>query len=53
MTSNHPASGLRFFEDWYRSKLRESIPDLITKWEKIINVKVNKYGIKKMKMGYM
>jgi len=34
---------------WYREKLREEIPELIDKWEKILKVKVNEFGIKQMK----
>lgn len=36
-------------EDWYRSELKKDIPILISKWEKILNVKVKDFGIKKMK----
>ncbi len=36
-------------EEWYRSQMKKNIPDLIDKWEKILNVKVKKFGIKKMK----
>lgn len=35
--------------EWYRQKLKEIIPSYIEKWEKIIGVKVNEFGIKKMK----
>lgn len=34
---------------WYRSELKELIPELIEKWEKKIDVKVNDWGIKQMK----
>lgn len=34
---------------WYRQKLREQIPVLIAKWESKIGVKVEKWGIRKMK----
>ncbi len=34
---------------WYRENLKEQIPTLIHKWEKILNVKVNEFGIKQMK----
>jgi predicted metal-dependent hydrolase len=36
-------------EGWYRMKLKEMVPDLITKWEKKIGVQSNEYGIKRMK----
>ena len=36
-------------DEWYRSQLKASLPDLIRKWEKKMNVKVNEFGIKKMK----
>lgn len=35
--------------DWYRERLKEIIPPIIEKWEKIINVKIEEYGIKRMK----
>lgn len=34
---------------WYRQRLREQIPPLITKWEPEIGVTVAEWGIKKMK----
>lgn len=36
-------------DEWYRRKLKETVPSLIEKWEKKINVQVNEFGIKKMK----
>ena len=35
--------------EWYRRQLKNLIPDIITKWEKIIDVQVNKWGVKQMK----
>ena len=35
--------------EWYRKKLKDYIPALIEKWEKIIGVTVNDWGIKQMK----
>lgn len=35
--------------EWYRRKLKDQIPALIEKWEKIIGVSVNDWGIKQMK----
>lgn len=34
---------------WYRQQLKQDIPPLIAKWEQIMNVKVNDWGIKQMK----
>ena len=36
-------------DEWYRRKLKETVPSLIEKWEKKMNVQVNEFGIKKMK----
>ena len=35
--------------EWYRERLKEIVPAYIKKWEKILNLKVNEFGIKKMK----
>lgn len=35
--------------DWYRQHLKQAIPPLIKKWEAIICVQVNDWGIKQMK----
>lgn len=35
--------------EWYRGKLKEQIPLIIEKWEKIMGVKVRTFGIKLMK----
>jgi len=35
--------------EWYRQKLKETVPSLIEKWEKKMTVQVNEFGIKKMK----
>lgn len=35
--------------EWYRSQLKEQIPALIDKWQKIIAVEVKDWGIKRMK----
>ena len=34
---------------WYRQQLKQALPPLIEKWEKIMEVKVDEFGIKKMK----
>ncbi len=36
-------------DEWYRAKLKEMIPLLITKWGKVMSVEVKDFGIKKMK----
>ena len=36
-------------DEWYRQQLKASLPTLIEKWEKKMNVTVNEFGIKKMK----
>jgi predicted metal-dependent hydrolase len=36
-------------DEWYRRKLKETVPSLIEKWEKKMNVQVNGFGIKRMK----
>jgi predicted metal-dependent hydrolase len=35
--------------EWYRKELKNIIPPLIYKWEKIIDIKINEWGIKQMK----
>jgi len=39
----------KHLELWYRRELELLLPDLIRHWEKIIQVKVQQWGIKKMK----
>lgn len=34
---------------WYREQIKEYIPVLIAKWEKLLNVQVNEWQVKKMK----
>lgn len=36
-------------EAWYREQLKEAIPVLIDKWESMMKVEVNSFGIRKMK----
>ncbi|MCD4794907.1 MAG: M48 family metallopeptidase [Bacteroidales bacterium] len=36
-------------DDWYRAELKKIIPEMIKKWEKVIGVKTNDFGIKKMR----
>ena len=35
--------------EWYRIQLKKSIPAFITKYEKLMGVKVNQFGVKRMK----
>jgi len=39
----------RVLHRWYREKLRELIPPLLTKWEMILGVQSEAWGIKRMK----
>lgn len=39
----------RVMTEWYRSELKKLIPLLIEKWEPIMGVKVNAFGVKQMK----
>lgn len=41
--------GERVIREWYRSQLKSLIPSLIEKWEPIMGVKVNEFGVKTMK----
>jgi predicted metal-dependent hydrolase len=36
-------------DEWYRKRLKEIVPRYIKQWEPKLNVKVNSFGIKKMK----
>lgn len=36
-------------KEWYRSELKKSIPPLIKKWEPVMNVSVQEFGVKQMK----
>lgn len=35
--------------NWYRQQLKSEIPQLIAKWEQVIGVSINDWGVKKMK----
>lgn len=47
--NSDPAQRERIMLNWYRAHLRASIPPLIEKWEKILGVQVDSWGIKQMK----
>ncbi|HPQ44689.1 MAG TPA: SprT family zinc-dependent metalloprotease [Syntrophales bacterium] len=36
-------------DEWYRQRLKETVPPLIGKWEKKMGVRVREFGIKRMK----
>lgn len=46
--SNQDQRG-RVISAWYRAYLRQTVPPLIEKWEKILGVEVSGWGIKQMK----
>lgn len=39
----------KVMKEWYRKELKAVIPEVIEKWEKIMNLKVNDWGVKQMK----
>ncbi len=44
-----PAQKQILFEQWCRAEMNAQLPSLIKKWEAIIGVHVNEWGVKKMK----
>lgn len=44
-----PENKDKLVTEWYRSELKKEIPILIEKWEKITGLKVEQWGVKKMK----
>jgi predicted metal-dependent hydrolase len=36
-------------KEWYRKELKKIIPELISKWEKVIGVKADDWGVKQMR----
>ena len=36
-------------EEWYRERLRETVPSLIAKWEPLMGVKVSRFFVQRMK----
>jgi predicted metal-dependent hydrolase len=36
-------------EDWYRSQLKQAVPDLIVKWEPLMGVRVERFFVQRMK----
>ncbi len=39
----------KLMQEWHRAQLKQEIPKLIKKWEPVMNVSVNEFGVKKMK----
>ena len=39
----------KVFKEWYRKQLKAQIPAIIEKWEKVIGVKANDWGVKQMR----
>ena len=39
----------QILNEWYRAELKKDVPKIIEKWEKIIGVKCNEFGIKRMR----
>jgi len=39
----------RLMTEWYRRQLKAIIPDLIDKWQQVVGVQINDWGVKKMK----
>jgi len=39
----------RVLYDWYRSRLKEMVPELLEKWEQIIGIKSTAWDVKRMK----
>lgn len=39
----------RVLQRWYRERLRELVPPLVTKWEELLGVRAVCWGIKRMK----
>lgn len=38
-----------YLDAWYRDQLRHAIPDLVSKWEQVLEVTVSKWSIRRMK----
>ncbi|MBK9381487.1 MAG: M48 family metallopeptidase [Chitinophagaceae bacterium] len=42
-------SRAQLLKEWYRAQLKKELPALIEKWERVIGVKCNSWGVKQMK----
>lgn len=47
--STTPEKKKKILEEWYREQLKNIVPKLIDKWEEEVGVRINDFGIKKMK----
>lgn len=47
--TSSPAIGQKIINEFYRSELKSKLPALFEKWEKIIGVKIDAFGIKNMR----
>lgn len=43
------AQRAKVFKEWYRKELKAQIPEIIEKWEKVMGVKANEWGVKHMR----
>lgn len=48
-TNSNRAKRRQVLDEWYRNYMKDILPPLIEKWEQKMGVKVNEFGIKKMK----
>jgi predicted metal-dependent hydrolase len=48
-TGNTKLKRKRILDEWYRKQLKDTALTLISKWEKILGVSINEFGIKNMK----
>jgi len=39
----------KIITEWYRQRLKEQIPSLVEKWQNIVGVEINEWGVKQMK----
>ena len=43
------AEKAKVFKEWYRKELKAQIPEIIEKWEKVMDVKAHAWGVKHMR----
>lgn len=48
-TGSDAAHKARVMQAWYRSQLKESIPALLAKWEAVVGVQSQEWGVRQMK----
>ena len=44
-----PAKRQTIMEEWYRERVKKAVPPLIAKWGRLMNVKVNRFYVQRMK----